>query len=727
MLEFFRRYQRYLFIFVTIIIIVTFSLFGSYKTFGQGEGRKEIVVGHAIDGSKLKYFEIKQLSSLLGAENGQAGVIRNQFLKTGVADRMARAFFEPLKADWQSRLDRAKRCRFYVHPVAPFLNAQEIWNQMAPGTITELQAIQTMEAPTSDFFASWLRLYWLQEKCPGELVKRVLLYHQNQYQIPPDQHLFNEDFSLLGFQGIDGWFGHQFVDLAAQFILNGAIMAEEKGFCATKAEAEADLIKRFSSKEHRLDNVLRSIGVQKNEAVRLWQRVLVFSRYFETIGQAALQDDLAYRQFSDFAHETALIDVYELPKELRLKSVDDFLSFEIYKRLACASCDLLALPQTLLNANEVESKAPELVYAKYYLKCAQIDLKTIQSRLSLREVWSWQMEPLNWEMLKKTFPEINEQVGKNPFQILEKLDPLRRTAVDDWSRQKIVEAHPEWIEQELTEASVKDCEVLIFADGDIDGLSIGRVGDLQSLFDRAASGDLLALESLKAYREDSSIWRISEINLDSKQTVISFADAKTKGRIKTDSFLEEEYFIVRDQTPSLYQNESGDYKPFSEVKETLILQVFAPLFRAIDSIINEHGNSLAFYIQHRFDPLMRQALAGMQDRGELVAQSGLWPIEHSERTITRTSSEDWIMKQPFILKSNQWSDVYVPPEAEIIFFFVKERSVVSAPVLEQIQQGKQTIANDVQCLMADQLLELALKKQSIILPLVVEQEKNDDL
>ena len=203
----------------------------------------------------------------------------------------------------------------------------------------------------------------------------------------------------------------QFIDLIAQFILNGAIMAEEKGFAATKAEAEADLTRRFASKQHSLDLVLRSIGVQKNEAVQLWQRVVVFSRYFQTLGQAALLDDLAYRRFSDFAHETALIDVYELPKELQMKSLDDFLSFEIYKRLACTPCDLLDLPQAFLSPDEVESKAPELIYTKYRLKCAQIDLKTIQSRLSMREVWSWQMEPLSLGNAEKDFPEITDQAG----------------------------------------------------------------------------------------------------------------------------------------------------------------------------------------------------------------------------------------------------------------------------------------------------------------------------
>ena len=85
------------------------------------------------------------------------------------------------------------------------------------------------------------------------------------------------------------------------------------------------------------------------------------------------------------------------------------------------------------------------------------------------------------------------------------------------------------------------------------------------------------------------------------------------------------------------------------------------------------------------------------------------------------------MKQPFILNTNQWSDVYVPSNGEIVFFFVKDRAVVPTPVLEQIQQGKQTLSGDVQCLLADQLLALALKKQAIILPLNIEQEKNDDL
>ena len=84
------------------------------------------------------------------------------------------------------------------------------------------------------------------------------------------------------------------------------------------------------------------------------------------------------------------------------------------------------------------------------------------------------------------------------------------------------------------------------------------------------------------------------------------------------------------------------------------------------------------------------------------------------------------MTEPFALKSDQWSDLNVS-DGEIAFFFLKERTAVPTPVFEQIQQGKQILAGDIKCLLAQQLLELALKKQAIIIPLAIEQEKNDDI
>jgi hypothetical protein len=722
MLEFFRKYQRIFFIFVTVVIIVTFSLFGSYKTMNQTESRKDIVVGHAIDGSKLKYSEIKQLSALLGAESGKTGVLGKEFLQTGAAEHLAAAFAGTLKADWQSRLERAKRCRFYVHPAAPSLNAQDIYNQLAPGVIDEVRALQSSEELQPGFFASWSHLFLLQEQCPGELMRRILLYHERQNQIPRDPHILNEDFSLCGFRGAHEWFGANFLDLVSQFVLNGAIQAEEKGYQATKAEAEADLLQRFSYKDASLETVLHSIGVMKSDAVELWQRTLLFLRYFRDVGQSVLVDDLPYRRFADFANETAKLDVYHLPAELQFHSIDDFLSFEVYARLACRPYEILSLPTQLLDVAEVEKEAPELVSTLYRMKSQEIDLRKIGARLSMREVWDWQLEKSHWEALLAAFPEINNLNGKDNFQKLEKLDPDRRAAIDDWSRRQIVEQHPDWIENELMAAPIKECEAAIFANGEIDGMPIRSVSAFQGLLEKACGSDREAIDILYRFREEgqSEIRRITSVEKIADRTILSFADAKKKGRIKVDRFLDER------RPPH-----GADWKPFGEIREDLIRQTFGNLFSAIDD--RETGNDwmpgkgpLSFYFSHRFHHLMQEALSSLLD-GNSALRCGLWTIEKCERTIPRTSSEEWIMKQPFILKTDQWSDVYVPMNGDIVFFFVKERTVPASPILEQIQHGKETLSNDIQCRLTDSLLAAALKKQAIVLPLKSEKEKNDDL
>lgn len=728
MLELFRKYQRILFIFVTVVIIVTFSLFGSYKTLGQTGKRKEIVVGRAIDGSDLKYFDIKQLGAILGAESAAAGVIGQDLLKTGVAERLAVSFSDRLQPDWQARLDRLKRWRFYVHPSAPFLNAEQIWNQLAPGAVDELHLLQQMEEAGPDFFVAWSRLFSLQERCPSELIRRILLYHQNQYHIPNDPRILSDDFSLCGFRSAQEWFGANFIDLISQLIINGAIGAESKGFIATPAEAEADLVRRFSSKNANLDMVLRTIGVRKTEAVRLWQRTLLFLRYFQTVGRSVLVDDLPYRQMAQYAGESAVIDVFQLPAELQLHCLDDFLSFEIYARLACAPFEPGSLPSTLLSAEAVAKNAPELVYDSFQINAARIDLSAIQSHVPLKDVWDWQIQPDHWESLQSAFPEMIQTPGKTPFQVLEKLDPDLRSRIDGWARRMIVESHPEWVEQEWTAAESKPCDVAFFENGDIDGIAIHQTADFRSLIDRASGQDSAAIESLKAYREGQTIWRIDSIQKKTEKSVLSLADAKAKRRIPIESFLEERYRTVREETPALFQNDKGDWLPFGEIRELAIRQIFASVFRSIDramGIIDEM-QPLSFYASRRFYGFMNDSLAKIQADPQMEP-GGLWPIVKERRTVARTSSRDWIMTQPFHVKTGEWSDVYASLNGEILFFYVSGRTQIPTPIFDQIRAGQETLASDVKCYLADRLIADAIKKQAIVFPVASPIENNDDL
>lgn len=85
------------------------------------------------------------------------------------------------------------------------------------------------------------------------------------------------------------------------------------------------------------------------------------------------------------------------------------------------------------------------------------------------------------------------------------------------------------------------------------------------------------------------------------------------------------------------------------------------------------------------------------------------------------------MKQPFVLPAGEWSDIYVPPNGDIVFFYVSEKTRNEGPVLEQMQLGKIMLSAEAECKLADQLLAYAMKKQAIVIPLKSDRDQNDDL
>jgi hypothetical protein len=56
MLEFFRKYQRYFFILITIVIVISFSFFGTYSTLSNGSFREQIAFT-TVDGTDITRHE----------------------------------------------------------------------------------------------------------------------------------------------------------------------------------------------------------------------------------------------------------------------------------------------------------------------------------------------------------------------------------------------------------------------------------------------------------------------------------------------------------------------------------------------------------------------------------------------------------------------------------------------------------------------------------------------
>lgn len=103
-------------------------------------------------------------------------------------------------------------------------------------------------------------------------------------------------------------------------------------------------------------------------------------------------------------------------------------------------------------------------------------------------------------------------------------------------------------------------------------------------------------------------------------------------------------------------------------------------------------------------------------------------LERKEAKIQRNSKEDWMQEEAFVMMPNQWSPVRVADEGQIVFFYLQERKMGEAPILDLLSFGKETLAADAQRFLAERLLETAKKKNAIVLPLqgdALQEDQNE--
>ncbi len=761
MLEFFRKYQRYFFIVITVMVIASFSFFGTYSTFTDGEKKDDRTVGYAIDGSPILSYQVHQMArfiSMDGEDPPQGrgvmpnflndGVIRYDFLRAGLADVLVSAYFEPLKEGFQSRLDKAKRFRPYSHPEAPFLSAKAMWDRYSPLMNSELSAIQSETEASPATFTHLSKLYQQQSYLHPELLRRILMMQHQQYSwLNIDPRLSQDDLSLFGFHTLTEWFGDEFVNLAAQFILNSAIIAEQKGYRVSIEEAKGDLLHNFEKSMQGLASQqikpdltfkqhLRMLGFDDRSAAEVWQKVLLFRRYFNDVGQAAFLDQLPFEDFASYAMETAVLQKYEWPQALHFRNFQDLLDFQVYlKAVSKAPKDPLSLPDSFFSMEEIEKKYPELVQTDYKIRFSRLTKSQIGLKASMKELWEWQEK--NWELLKKEFSFLPlAESAEKRFEALEKLESPDRSLVDIFARGQLVDLNPSWVEEALSKAPKSELALAI--SGSVSGPTIRQLpvenGErLASLIARAQTEDPEAVANLLCYCDDGkTFFRIESVEMTSEKHILTFEKARSVLSDLSDRVLKEEYQKIR--SPK-FQTEDGQRKPFAEVKEEVGLLAYADLFKALDKMdksgFRSFKNPIEFYTSCR---LAAPACAALEDlkknpldshwisltNGDPLVQQ--FKLERKECNIQRTSKEESMKEEAFIMMPNQWSPVRVADEGQIVFFYLQEKKRADTPILDLLSFGKETLASDAQRYLAERLLENAKGKNAIVIPLQGEKE-----
>jgi GcvH upstream region-like protein len=787
MLNFFRKYQWYFFLVITIAIVISFSFFGTYNSLSSNSWREQVGF-KAVNGKEVTRAELDDMVNFIATDSDEKaiyggswglnffndGVIPKNFLQTGLAEELIAVYGNDLKGELQQKLARERKYKLYQHPEAKFLSVENTWGYFSPEMNTHFNSLQSSnDAMDPNAFRARVNLYLGQKKIPDPTLRQILRYQESQYNwLTPDANLDRTDLSLFGYHTVEDWFGPRFVRLVSQFIINAAILSEQKGYVVSKEEAMADLIRNteISYKQNKdnpnlavttpqeyFNEQLRRLNMDKAGAVRTWRQVMLFRRYFQDVGNSVLVDTLSFDKFNGFAKESVNVDLYRLPPELQLNDAESLQKFEVYLNAVAkrSKDDLITLPTTFLSVNEVAKTYPELVNKRYLLEVSQAGKKSLQGRITLKDIWNWQVNDQNWANLKKQFPDLGskkDSTRDERFTALDNLDSVTRTQVDALAKSALVDSHPEWIAEALDRAQPDVQAVGLRTEGGksfFDGLtSREKRAELIALLDRAPLNEAPDQDSkLYTFSPDGqTVYRIKVLGRDSEPTILTFAEVYKDGTLNTliNRLLEKYYVTARDKTPSLYQNEDKSWKKFESVR-SVVANEYADKVLNINALVKAIQKT---QVASKAEPLTKDQAAPLRLFAHVSSLKGKleknpedadtfvrtrqvapskdalskpeplatqWQIEKAIHPVKRGSIDpSFDFSEAFELPEQAWSGVKTLPNGNITFFRVKgkdesvEKTVAFA---EQVRRTHDVLSVEAQrALMRVVMKEIMAKK-----------------
>ncbi|QVL57443.1 MAG: hypothetical protein KFB93_08725 [Simkaniaceae bacterium] len=784
MLDFFRRYQRYFFVVIAVVIVISFSFFGTHQAMNQPQKIEDRCIGQAIDGSKMMKSEVDQMVRFIWSDRNDVtlaekgimpnffndGVIRKDLMGTGIGTLLVNAYFNELKDELQEKMERHKNYHPYVHPTAPFISVTNLWAQVLPAQKVNLERfLQETEEMTPDTFSLLVDLYLGETAFPPNILREYLMFQEKHYDwIQPDPALPRANLNLFQCRGTEDWFGSRFLELSAQFIINAAAYAKQQGYKVTYEEARVDLIRKgYESlqiqmrksdvSQEEVGNLwqqqLSSLGMREKEIITLWQKVMLFRRLFDDVGGAVFVDPHVYQTFYGFASKTAEVDLYHLPEALELKDFSALMKLEYYlDQVTSNRKNGLILPQNFVSTSEVEKKCPELVEQRFLIEVAEVQKSEVSLNVSIKEMWEWQLEKENYELLEKEFPQLALKKATDAegyFAALEGTDPDLRQKIDKFSRGKIVEDHLEWIEEALTQKHMLTKQVSFSPNGENPPFEGKELPDLFKV--AALKGELEenkdaieARQALEMYTADGeTYYRFHILDRDLTKAVLTFEEANERGILDSllEKHLEDSYAQIRSKNPGVFKTEANDWKPLKEVKNEVGRILFSDTLKGIDTEVSKLGVKLSeerhenlddFYPKYRLYPYMVIAEQevrklgnashflgkneGESTEGKLSQKGDLhsqWTLVKEGKVFKNHEKSPWFSSDIFSMVEKSWSEVSHNSEGNLQFFQLQEKSVPSGNFSSEMKQGQAILSKEAERYLMSGFLESLKAKDAI--------------
>lgn len=696
MLQFFRKYQKVVFLFTTIVIVISFVFFGTFSNLmSQGVQVSDVEVAKMIDGSSLKKRKVQMMAHFLSAnledsKGGEKiqlinlfndGVLEKDILGTTLGKQLAAQYIGEYAQDVQERWQQAINFKPYVHPQATFISAESVWGSFEPSLTLVISHIkQNKTAAPVEEFSLLCNAYLKQRKIPSELMRRILFYQQNQASwASKDPKLENQDLALFGFHNAEEWLGSKYIELAGQFILNAAAEARHNGYSVSKQEARASLMENLSRgmklmSEQSLSpeemrnafyQQIRILGIDEVSCVELWQDVLLFRKLFQKADTLVQVDSTLADEQLALAKKVSVIDLYDLPSALKVSDFRTLLKLQLYIDNLCPAKmrgDILSIPKEVFPVAEIEKRCPELVQKNYVVEFSEASKQDIFAEISLKQMWEWQLSEPQWQVLKQEFPILAKAKGgtrEERFAALESLNAKQREQVDLFSQEKILYERPELVKLALQKAQRKTREVKLSIKGSSSPFALESHATLMSYLDKTAipgtknpTAEAIATQQkLLCYSEDGQhYYSITLLSRDDAKRVLTFAAASASGLLDQMLMkrLEEVYPDARRKEPSLFLAADGSYKPLKEVQDLVGRIAFADLLRAIDHEYAQHfgrqpsyeqKQSLSFYVTYRPLSFLKEARVSL----EMHPDDPKWVALPENKSYQREIEKQWLL------------------------------------------------------------------------------------
>ena len=620
MFAFFRRYQRFFFLIVTAVVVVSFSFFGTYSNFASAKEDNSVVfVG--IDGSKVRRIEFTDYVQFFSSEGGNngaftppnSGFITNEILQKGIGSLI----WKKIANGQELLLESSNKERKYVpytHPQYQFLGLESVWTYFAPNVsdayknYRQLLERQEMSPEFAEkLFDAKVKLYCAQTQFPPTLARQVLFYQMKQLG---DRNFAVDSnrLALFGYESLQNWFQKPFVDACVVWIYNIARIAEKEGVQVSDKEVLFEMLKQcqeFLNKEpslkqqgvessvQLLHDSLRRMGLDERRATLVMRDVLLYRKFFERLGTAVPVAPQVFESLVENANSFVRLVSYQLPEELRLKNQEQMYKIQLWidaVRKGAVSSNwegTLELPKEIKTVQELQKNYPQLVQKQFHVQWAAVDSDDIAESIPLREIWSWQTSNIGWKKLQDTFTElkaINANNATERLAIVDELPQAKREEIDLFSRKNYLLQNPIRIRDAILQAEMKPAVLSVRLEKSVLPFSgITQPESFKKLLSEVVIGELDP--RFECYTQDNRYYiRLIVNDRPLHDEVISLGQALSDGTLESllDETAQTAYSRIRSQNPKSYLQENGEWKPLTAVREEILEKHFSTLISALD-------------------------------------------------------------------------------------------------------------------------------------------------